>query len=138
MLTHQVERIKYHSHRLVKEANGICRFCGQIKLIEIATGMKDDEITELTSEQCDCDDSKAYAARKTQNEMVYERIDKLFAGLDDKILRVFYVTIPSLNQGLITDITINLGNGIKGRMRLDRNGFIKITKIDAGEALEQE
>ena len=87
---------------------------------------------------CECVDARIYAHKKGQKERANARIDLLF-GKDNKSVTVPDAAVDLLHkavypvcEGFIQSMTVDIGNGVKGKINITSKGIIKVarTKTD--------
>ena len=117
---------------------GSCRFCGQMGTHKALEEWGREEIDELATETCECADARSYKHKKGQIERANARIELLF-GKDNKSVTVPCEAVDLLRkaiypvcEGSIQSITVDIGNGIKGKINITSKGNIKVarTKTD--------
>lgn len=92
--------------------NGVCRFCGQIKTIEVKQSLTEEEINEKVTMQCDCFE----AVRYKQVKYAEKKIVKLFPedGDEGGIGKILISALEPLQNFKVKKITVDTGNGVKG------------------------
>lgn len=139
MLYKQVEkREKEACGGGVTTVTGSCKFCGQVATRKALEEWSQEEIDELATETCECVDARIYAQKKGQKERANARIDLLF-GKDNKSVTVPDAAVDLLHkavypvcEGFIQSITVDIGNGVKGKINITSKGIVKVarTKTD--------
>lgn len=54
----------------MKEETGICRFCGQTKLVEVPDSFTQEQIDEEATLMCKCFEAKQYKEKKEKEEQI--------------------------------------------------------------------
>lgn len=106
---------------------GICRFCGQMKMIEITESMGEptqEQLNELASESCVCEGARKYrerdkiikAAQTDIDAMLTTTMPEVAAELIDMVPYVFDEKIKKVTMKMPNNVTVNLfkvGRGVK-------------------------
>lgn len=64
MLTDKIADIEKREPALLVQRTGTCRFCGQMATLEAPETWSDEDIDELATECCKCQEAKDYAYKK--------------------------------------------------------------------------
>lgn len=97
----------------MKEMTGVCKFCGQTKLIQFEEGedfapqamaYKADKIV---TKQCDCREAQNYARETARRERIKNTIEAIFIELPETADFVLAAAHAVMN-GAITKATINI------------------------------
>lgn len=118
------------------EKTGVCRFCGQNKLVEVPDSFTQDEIDEEASTECWCMDAKAYKERKEYQAMV----EQAKTSAKGTTLQLFHEDHPDIEEVLnyamnplvdkkFKKITIATGGKTTAKMSFS-NGSIKVERED--------
>lgn len=122
----------------ITTVTGSCKFCGQVATRKALEEWSQEEIDELITETCECVDARIYVHKKGQQERANTRIDLLF-GKDNKSVMVpdaavilLHKAVNPVCEGFIQSITVDIGNGVKGKISLTSKGIVKVvrTKTD--------
>lgn len=80
-------------------------------------------------------DARIYAHKKGQKERANARIALLF-GEDNKSVTVpdaavdlLYKAVYPVCEGFIQSMTVDIGNGIKGKINITSKGIVKVVRI---------
>ena len=137
MLYTQVEEHENRHIGGVINATGACTFCGQIASRRVLAEWSSEEIEELATETCDCWEAKDYMHKKGQQERADKKIDMLFGeGADVAVAAaaadLLHKAVGPICDQRIASISIDAGNGIKGRISMTAKGNIRVvrTKTD--------
>lgn len=99
--------------RSMKEMTGVCKFCGQTKLIQFEEGedissqalaFKADKIV---TEQCDCRQAQRYSQETARRERIRNTIEAIFIEMPETADFVMAAAHAVMN-GSITKATINI------------------------------
>lgn len=139
MLYEQVEKKEKDKGGIgIITSTGVCKFCGQIATRKALEEWSQEDIDELATETCECMDARIYAHKKGQKERADQRIELLF-GIDNKSVTVPDAAVELLHkavypicEGFISSITVDIGNGVKGKISITPKGIVKVarTKTD--------
>lgn len=134
MLYQQVEEREQKHIGGVTTVTGACRFCGQVATRKALEEWGNDEIDELITETCDCPEADNYAFKKQQKETADEQIEKLFGTgkrdleVPEAVADLLHKAVHPIREGCIASVTIDAGNGVKGRINMTTKGNIKVTR----------
>lgn len=62
----------------IQNGAGVCRFCGQSRIIEDGAEMTEPQLAEAATMLCQCDSAKEYQAAANRRIISKQRIDELF------------------------------------------------------------
>lgn len=125
------------------EKVGICKFCGQHKIVEVPDFMTDEEVNEEATLGCKCPDAKAYKDKKDREEMI--RQAKLSA--QGTTFELFHEEYPEIEEILnnamdplvdkkIKKITITTGGKTKASISFAKDA-IKVEREDKAVATRE-
>lgn len=122
----------------VTTKTGSCKFCKQAAMRKVLSEWSQEEIDELATETCECIDARIYAHKKSQKERAHSRIDLLFGAenkavtVPDAAVDLLHKAVYPICEGFITAITVDIGNGVKGKINITSKGIVKVarTKTD--------
>lgn len=132
------------------EKTGVCRFCGQNKIVEVPDNFTDEEINEEASKECYCIDAKHYKESLELKAMVeqqkisaqgeifkhfnndYPLIEKIFNDAIDPIVNNEFIKMTIVTDDGVTAYIKKKKGGIKvGRSYKDEQSTdIKIYDIN--------
>ena len=93
-----------------------------------------EEIDELATETCECVNARIYTHKKSQKERAHNKIDLLFGEnnttviVPDAAVDLLHKTVYPICEGFIQSATVDMGNGIKGKISITTKGIIKVTR----------
>ena len=93
---------------------GACRFCGQIRHVEIEANSSQEEITEAATLNCGCADSIQY---KTI-EKGKKKISELFNEDFPETAAILIKGVSSVVNGKIKKVTVDTGRNVKGTVTI--------------------
>lgn len=115
---------------------GVCRFCGQMKIIQSAHVWPQHVIDEHVTQECDCKDAEKYSRRMEAKKNADKAVEKLF-GEDSKLsmrygvkladdLKDFMLNVVALiSEGKLYSCSIDEGR-VKIRIAITGTGIIKL------------
>lgn len=93
-----------------------------------------EEIDELATETCECVNARIYTHKKSQKERAHNKIDLLFEEnnttviVPDAAVDLLHKTVYPICEGFIQSATVDMGNGIKGKISITTKGIVKVTR----------
>lgn len=112
---------------------GSCKYCRQIHQFETIGLSKEADLDDWATERCDCAEAQYHTQKKKSLEGAKENITKFF----DKVPISGEVTIAILNmaadamyEGKIDSLSLDIGNGCKGKISQNSKGKIKVERTD--------
>lgn len=126
---------------LVKECKGLhqenraCRYCGQIRMIEVPNNWTEEQREEMTIECCICPDAMTHNGLKHRKEKAHERIEMLFGEqselpIDENVEKLLYMAVDAAVDLDIENVTISIKDGTKASIRRTTKGSIKIERSE--------
>lgn len=118
----------------VISATGECRFCRHIATNKALPEWDEEEINELITEACECDDARTYTHKKGQNEKAHNRIEALFGKenktivVPDKAVELLHNAVCPVCDELLVSVAVDIGHGIKGRISITPKGIVKVAR----------
>lgn len=115
---------------------GACRFCGQMKLIDVPDTATQEEIDEEVTLECKCREARAYQEKKEAEERIEEQkvsamgtTFELFHNDFPDVENMLNNCIPLLVTKKIKKATINTGTKVTAAISIQR-GTIKVERIE--------
>ena len=96
--------------------DGACKFCGQIRHIEVEANSSVEEITEAATMECGC--SEAIEYRMIVNGK--KRINKLFAEDFPGVANILNAAIPEVVKGHVKSAKVDTGWNVKGTVTMKK------------------
>lgn len=117
------------------EKTGVCRFCGQHKVVEVPDYMSEEEINEEASKECYCVDAKAYKQAK-ELEIMIEQQKMSAKGTTLQLFHEEYPDIENLlNEAIdalaahkFKKVTISTDDGVTASIKW-KDG-IEVERVD--------
>lgn len=108
---------------------GFCKYCGQGFQLETSGECSQGQLDEWASEKCGCDEAKETRKRQKQEDEAAANIAKLFDGRDIYGVKpVLMAAVRPVAEGIIDSVAVNVGNGVKGTVRMTPKGKIQVKK----------
>lgn len=120
----------------MKEATGICKFCGQHRIVDVPDNFTECEVNEEATLYCNCNDSKAYRERKEKEEQIemaktsakgttFELFHEEFPKIED----ILNYSMDALTQKKFKKLTITTGGKTKASITFSKD-TIKVERED--------
>jgi hypothetical protein len=112
--------------------NGACIYCGQLMPFETTGLAREDDLNEWATEKCDCSEAKIYAKRKKSLSGAKEKIKQFFGSESsgEIVIKLLDMATDAIFENKIDDLSINIGNGCKGKVSQNSKGNIKVERTD--------
>ncbi len=118
---------------------GVCRFCGQNKMIEVPNGYTQEEIDEEVTCECKCDEAKAYQEKKEREERLEAQklsaqgtTFELFHNDFPEVEQILNKTIPLLVTKKVKKLTVNTGTKVTATIGISK-GTIKVERTETSK-----
>ena len=118
----------------MRQRTGGCRFCGQIITVEAPGGWEEEEIDELATECCGCEEAKNYAFKKKRKERALEAISKQFGPykemgiVKEETIDLLERIVDQVVEDKIKSGTIDIRDGLKAKIGITAKGAIKVER----------
>lgn len=137
MLSEEIKKIKKECPGLLvtERGGGGCKFCGQIRGIEVPADWDEDMCNELATEFCDCVEAENYTRGKKRKEKAAEAIENQFgraAGgdrVEDSVKQLLLQIVDMAIEEKINSGTIDIGGGVKAKITVTTKGPVKVERI---------
>lgn len=101
---------------------GSCKFCGKTYPFETIGNATEEYLDEWATEKCNCSEAKKQRELKVSEGRAVRNIEKLFGnGYAGEILKA---AVHSVAIGEIDSVTVNVGNGVKGELKLGNSKVV--------------
>lgn len=105
---------------------GSCKYCGQTYQLETSGMCEQDRLNEWATEKCDCSAAKEERKREKQELEAQINIKEMFGEYDAApILRA---AVHPVAMCAVDSVTVNIGNGVKGTIKMTSKGKIQVKK----------
>lgn len=107
---------------------GHCKFCGTGVIIpEELAGESEDKIVMAATMSCTCDRAQDLQWIENRKEQGKAKIEHLF-NREVAAKAVLLEAVDGIVEGKIKKVTINVGDGIKGTVGLNKDMFVQVNK----------
>lgn len=134
MLSEEMKKIKKECLEVLIPARGGCRFCGQIRGLEVPEEWDEDMCNEVATELCDCVEAEIYTRGIKRKEKAAEAIENQFgvaAGRDqveDSVKKLLLRIADMAIEEIINSATIDIGGGVKAKIAVTAKGSVKVER----------
>lgn len=123
---------------LIQDRGG-CKFCGQIRALEVPADWTEEMCNELATELCECTESEIYTRKKKQKEKAVEAIEEQFGEkaedrMEGEVTGLLNDIADMVIENKINSGMLDIGEGIKAKIALTAKGAVKVerTKTEKG------
>lgn len=131
MLKDRQEELKCRGGAL-ETKQGACRFCGQIRALEVDNTWKPAELDELATELCECVDASWYATQKRRKENAAKAVEEQFGAEGERckpeVLSLLEAAVNEVAEMRVNSVSIDIGNNVKAKIGMNNKGLIKVEK----------
>ena len=122
----------------VHSENVACRYCGQIRMIEVPIDWSEEQIEELAVENCICPDAQTHNGLKHRKEKAHERIEMIFGeqsevSIDENAEKLLHMAADAVVDMDIERVTVVIKDGTKASIRRTAKGSIKIERTESSK-----
>lgn len=110
--------------RIMEKATGFCRFCNQARIIDAPQGCAPEDLNDLATEECDCDEAQRERTKKMRMEAAGLWAKNTFSDQNGQLQTVL-CSIRSTFEGAIDYVTIKIGKRTH-KIDTDSDGMIRI------------
>lgn len=133
MLIDKLKEIEKKNPELVTEAQGACRYCGQIKMTKFISKWDAKLIDQIVTEQCSCSEAKEFVKFEKSRMKAKESAEKLFsesktAGIKSGTVDLMNVIIDAVADGTIEKANISVVSGIRANIQMTSKGCIRVKR----------
>ena len=103
--------------------DGACRFCGQIRHVEVEANSSIEKIAEAATMLCSCDEAKDYQMTVNGEAAVNE-----IFGVDfPECSEILKASIPHIISRKIKEVVVDTGSDVKGRIK-KKDGMLVVKR----------
>lgn len=134
MLTDKITDIEKREPGLLVQRTGACRFCGQMATLEAPETWSDEDIDELATECCKCQEAEDYAYKKRRKERAIEAIINQFGPYQETgiiregTMELLAEIADQVVEDKIQSGTIEIGEGLKAKISMTAKGAVKVER----------
>ena len=110
--------------RIMEKATGFCRYCNQARIIDAPQGSAPEELNELATNECDCDEAIRAREKKMRMEAAGLWAQNTFSKESGQ-LQVVLCAIRATFEGAIDYVTVKIGKRTH-KIDTDSDGMIRI------------
>lgn len=110
--------------RKIIKATGFCRYCNQARIIDAPEGSAPEDLTNLATEDCDCDEAIRQRERRLRMEAAGLWAQNTFSKEDGQ-LQVVLCAIKATFDGSVNYVTVKIGKQTH-KVDQDKDGMIRI------------
>lgn len=113
--------------------SGACKFCGQIYQFETIGLASGKNLDDWATEKCDCAEAQYHTERMKSLEGAKENIKKFFEKVPisgEIAITILNMAASAIYEDKIESISVDLGNGCKGKISQNSKGKIKVERTD--------
>lgn len=111
---------------------GCCKFCGQSYQLETSGVCSQERLDEWATEKCDCTEAVEEKKMKEREVKAECNIAVLFGG-EDGAVKILMAAVHQVATCKVDSVVVNIGNGVKGTIKLTSKGKIQIKKTKTAE-----
>lgn len=114
---------------------GSCKFCGQTHPFETIGMATEEQLDEWATEKCSCSEAKEQREMKESEDRAVKNIERLFGQYDAGA--ILKAAVHSVAICAVDSVTVNVGNGVKGELKLSNSKVVvkkTVTETDTLEA----
>lgn len=138
MLRNELEEIKREHPDGLEIQTGSCRFCGQMAQIETLLPWPQEKLDEAATEMCKCGAAQNYASRKKRVEKAKRTIERQFGKyLPETAVGLLKTAVELIGEDQIDSLTLDAGNGLKGKISMTSKGNIKVEKTETRKETQE-
>ena len=132
MLKDRQEELKRVGGGALETKQGACRFCGQIRALEVDDTWKPGELDELATELCDCVDASWYTMQKRRKENAAKAVEEQFGAEGERckpeVLSLLEAAVNEVAEMRVNSVNVDIGNNVKAKIGMNSKGLIKVEK----------
>lgn len=118
-----------------RQETGTCRFCGQIHVVDVPMIAGPDEIDEMASRMCNCDEAQAYNESIQRIQRAQSKVDVLYGvraarPVSSAAVGLMYSIIETIEKGSIKAVSINIDGNTKCKITKTNKNTIKVERTD--------
>lgn len=138
MLRNELEEMKREHPEGLEVQTGSCRFCGQMAQIENLVPWPQEKVDEAATELCGCEAAQNYTSRKKRIERAKRTVKRQFETcLPDRAVKILETAVELIEEAQIDSLTLDAGNGLKGKVSITAKGGIKVEKTETRKETQE-
>ena len=126
----------------IQNGAGVCRFCGQSRIIEDGAEMTEPQLAEAATMLCQCDSAKEYQAAANRRIISKQRIDELFGDGEyeqpESAINLAKAAVDLVCDGRAKQVVITFKTGLNAKiMRMAKDKIKVVREISETNTFEQ-
>lgn len=113
---------------------GTCIYCGQERMVEVEEAATHEEISIKASQECTCKEGKEARENEVRIQKAKNDIDNLFEFYEETA-GILKAAIEPISKDLIKSITVDTGDGVKGKLSITNDGKIKVERTETSKII---
>lgn len=121
---------------------GVCKFCGQIGVVE-APEISQDEIDELVTSMCICPDAEFHRNEKDRQQRILENCDRAKKAIikifDDKatVREMLLQNVEAIAKGIVSKVSVKLADeDLTASLVLKADGTVRVIRKETETRVE--
>lgn len=124
---------KNEDNNELPSSTGVCRFCGQQRIIQTVGEITQEKADEIATNECDCPEAKVYQNREGKIKRAREWADNRFEK-NEHLISLFYEAFDRVTNYDVDKISIKAGEWTHN-VFLDNDGYLT---IKSGKKVDEE
>lgn len=126
----------------IQNGAGVCRFCGQSRIIEDGAEMTEPQLAEAATMLCQCDSAKEYQAAANRRIISKQRIDELFGDGEyeqpESAINLAKAAVDLVCDRRAKQVVITFKTGLNAKiMRMAKDKIKVVREISETNTYEQ-
>ena len=126
----------------IQNGAGVCRFCGQSRIIEVVEEMTVPQLAEAATMLCQCDSAKEYQAAANRRIISKQRIDELFGDGEyeqpESAINLAKAAVDLVCDRRAKQVVITFKTGLNAKiMRMAKDKIKVVREISETNTFEQ-
>ncbi|MCX4378539.1 MAG: hypothetical protein OSJ61_20560 [Lachnospiraceae bacterium] len=126
----------------IQNGAGVCRFCGQSRIIEDGAEMTEPQLAEAATMLCQCDSAKEYQAAANRRIISKQRIDELFGDGEyeqpESAINLAKAAVDLVCDRRAKQVVITFKTGLNAKiMRMAKDKIKVVREISETNTFEQ-
>lgn len=124
---------KSEDNNELPRSTGVCRFCGQQRIIKTIGEITQAKADEIATNECDCKEAKVFQNRASKIKRAREWADNRFMG-HEEVIQLFYEAFDRIVNHDVDKISIKAGDWTHN-VFLDNDGYLT---VKSGKKVDEE
>ncbi len=110
---------------------GVCKYCGQIRMVNAKPSIPQEDVNIIASKECDCFSAQMHRKRDRQYEKASVNIEKIFKDRPE-MAEILRCAARKIADEQIDVVTVKCG-AITAKASVTGKGTIKISRTEKNE-----